>query len=35
MSEEKRMLDTFEVKQSIYIGSKEVVFGVDKNDPYP
>ena len=35
MSEEKRMLDTFEVKQSIYIGSKEVVFGVDKIDPYP
>ena len=35
MSEEKRMLDTFEVKQSIYIGSKEVVFGVDKSDPYP
>lgn len=35
MSEEKRMLDTFEVKQSIYIGSKEVLFGVDKNDPYP
>lgn len=30
MSEEKRMLGNYEVVNSIYIGDKEVVFGVDK-----
>ena len=35
MSEEKRQLGDYEIIQSIYIGDKEVVFGVDKKDPYP
>ena len=35
MSEEKRMLGNYEVVNSIYIGDKEVVFGVDKSDKYP
>ena len=29
MSNEKRMLGNYEITQSIYIGDKEVVFGVD------
>ena len=28
----KRMLGNYEVVNSIYIGDKEVVFGVDKSD---
>lgn len=35
MSKEKRMLGNYEVVNSIYIGDKEVVFGVDKSDKYP
>lgn len=35
MSDEKRMLDSFIIEQSIFIGSKEVVFGVDKTRDYP
>lgn len=35
MREEKRMLGNYEVVNSIYIGDKEVVFGVDKSDKYP
>lgn len=35
MNEEKRMLGNYEVVNSIYIGDKEVVFGVDKSDKYP
>ena len=35
MSKEKRMLGNYEITQSIYIGDKEVVFGVDTKDPYP
>ena len=35
MSEEKRYIDPYEVVQSIYIGSKEVVFGVNKKEEYP
>lgn len=35
MSKEKRKLGDYEIIQSIYIGDKEVVFGVDKKDPYP
>ena len=35
MSEEKRKLGDYEIIQSIYIGDKEVVFGVDKKDQYP
>lgn len=35
MSEEKRKLGDYEIIQSIYIGDKEVVFGVEKKDPYP
>lgn len=35
MSEEKRKLGNYEVVNSIYIGDKEVVFGVDKSDKYP
>ena len=34
-NEEKRMLGDYEVKQSIHIGKKEVVFGVNEADPYP
>ncbi len=33
MSEEKRKLGDYEIIQSIYIGDKEVVFGVDKKRP--
>ena len=35
MSEEKRKLGDYEIVQSIYIGDKEVVFGVDKKDTHP
>lgn len=35
MSDEKRMLDTYTVEQSIFIGDKEVVFGVDKAKELP
>lgn len=35
MSEEKRYIDPYEVVQSIHIGSKEVVFGVNKKEEYP
>lgn len=35
MDDEKRMIGSYVVEQSIYIGSKEVVFGVDKNESYP
>lgn len=35
MNEEKRMLGNYEITQSIYIGDKEVVFGVDKAEQYP
>lgn len=35
MSNEKRMLGNYEITQSIYIGDKEVVFGVDTKDPHP
>ena len=31
-NEEKRMLADYEVKQSIHIGKKEVVFGVNEAD---
>ena len=34
-NEEKRMIDSYEVEQSIHIGTKEVVFGVDKKSEYP
>ena len=32
MSKEKRMLGNYEITRSIYIGDKEVVFGVDTKD---
>jgi hypothetical protein len=36
LSEEKRMVDAYEVKHSIHIGDKEVLFGVDdSNTEYP
>ena len=35
MSKEKRMLGNYEITQSIYIGDREVVFGVDTKDPHP
>ena len=35
MSKEKRMLGNYEITQSIYVGDKEVVFGVDTKDPHP
>ena len=35
MSEEKRMISSYEVTQSIHIGRKEVVFGVDEKEEYP
>lgn len=34
-NEEKRMLGGYEVRQSIHIGKKEVVFGVNEADQYP
>lgn len=34
-NEEKRMLGDYEVKQSIHIGKKEVVFGINEADKYP
>ena len=34
-NEEKRMLGDYEVRQSIHIGKKEVVFGVNEADKYP
>lgn len=35
MSDEKRRLGNYEITQSVYIGDKEVVFGVDKVEQYP
>ena len=35
MSDEKRMLDTYVIEQSIFMGSQEVVFGVDKTQELP
>ncbi|MDL2249633.1 hypothetical protein LJC51_03135 [Lachnospiraceae bacterium OttesenSCG-928-J05] len=35
MDDEKRMMDTYEIQQSIFIGDKEVLFGVDKSKEYP
>ena len=35
MSKEKRVLGNYEITQSIYIGDKEVMFGVDTKDPHP
>ena len=35
MSEEKRMVGSYEVEQSIFIGKKEVLFGVSKKEEYP
>ena len=34
-NEEKRMISSYEVTQSIHIGRKEVVFGVDEKAEYP
>lgn len=34
MSDEKRMLGDYEVKQSIHIGKKEVIFGVNETEKY-
>lgn len=34
-TEEKRMIDSYEIEQSIHIGSEETVFGVSKKDEYP
>jgi hypothetical protein len=30
MDEEKRMVDTYEVKHAIHVGDKEIIFGVDE-----
>lgn len=35
MSKEKRMAGSYEIEQSIYIGEKEVLFGVNKAEEYP
>lgn len=35
MSEEKRMIGSYEVTQSIHIGKKEVVFGINEKEEYP
>ena len=35
MSEEKRMIGSYEVEHSIHLGDKEVVLGVDKKEQYP
>lgn len=29
MNDEKRMVDTYEIKHAIYVGDKEILFGVD------
>ena len=34
-NEEKRMIGTYEITQSIHIGRKEVVFGIDEKEEYP
>lgn len=34
-NEEKRMISSYEVTQSIHIGKKEVAFGVDLKEQYP
>ena len=34
-NEEKRMISSYEVTQSIHIGRKEVVFGVDEKAEFP
>ena len=34
-NEEKRMISSYEVTQSIHIGKKEVVFGIDEKEEYP
>lgn len=35
MNDEKRMIGSYEVEQSIHLGNKEVVLGVDKKEEYP
>ena len=35
MSEEIRMVGSYEVEQSIFIGEKEVLFGVSQKEEYP
>lgn len=35
MENEKRLIGTYEVKHSIHIGRKEVVFAIDEKDKYP
>ena len=35
MSEEKRMVGSYEVEQSIFIGEKDVLFGVSQKEEYP
>lgn len=35
MNNEKRMMDTYAIEQSIFIGDKEVLFGVDKSKELP
>lgn len=35
MSEEKRMIGSYEVEHSIHLGDKEVILGVDKKKQYP
>lgn len=35
MSEEKRMIGSYEVEHSIHLGDKEVILGVDKKEQYP
>ena len=34
-NDEKRMISSYEVTQSVHIGKKEVVFGVDLKEEYP
>ncbi|MDD4808079.1 MAG: hypothetical protein PHU30_06270 [Oscillospiraceae bacterium] len=35
MEEEKRMIENYEVRHSIFLGNREIVFGIDKNAPLP
>jgi hypothetical protein len=35
MDNEKRTMDTYVIEQSLFIGDKEVLFGVDKSKEYP
>ena len=35
MDEEKRMIENYEVRHSVYLGDREILFGVDKDAAMP